>query len=79
MTIGLRASRVWFANTALENPAVTALTFVDGQKFNTGTMPGAQTLLEPRVGFNLDVNGDSSTLVRGGSGILQVDHQVCFI
>jgi hypothetical protein len=48
-------------------------------KFNTGTMPGAQTLLEPRVGFNLDVNGDSSTLVRGGSGILQVDHQVCFI
>jgi hypothetical protein len=32
MTIGLRASRVWFANTALENPAVTALTFVDGQK-----------------------------------------------
>jgi hypothetical protein len=31
MTIGLRASRVWFANTALENPAVTALTFVDGQ------------------------------------------------
>jgi hypothetical protein len=40
-------ARVWFANTALENPAVTALTFVDGQKFNTGTMPGAQTLLEP--------------------------------
>ncbi|MFT5251847.1 MAG: hypothetical protein ACI87N_000840 [Flavobacteriales bacterium] len=69
MTIGLRASRVWFANTALENPAVTALTFVDGQKFNTGKMPGAQTLLEPRVGFNLDVNGDASTLVRGGSGI----------
>jgi hypothetical protein len=34
MTIGLRASRVWFANTALENPAVTALTFVDGQNFN---------------------------------------------
>jgi hypothetical protein len=28
MTIGLRASRVWFANTALENPAVTALTLL---------------------------------------------------
>jgi uncharacterized membrane protein len=69
LTIGIRASRVWFANTALENPAVTALTFVDGQKFNTGTMPDAQTLLEPRVGFNYDVKGDAATLLRGGSGI----------
>jgi hypothetical protein len=49
MTIGLRASRVWFANTALENPAVSALTFVNGEKFNTGTMPGSQTLLEELV------------------------------
>jgi hypothetical protein len=69
LTVGLRASRVWFADTALENPAVTAMTFVDGQKFNTGTMPKSQTLLEPRVGFNFDLNGDSTTLLRGGSGI----------
>jgi hypothetical protein len=69
LTIGLRASRVWFADTALENPAVAALTFADGEKFNTGTMPDAQTLLEPRVGFNFDVKGDASTLLRGGSGI----------
>ncbi|MGO4817330.1 carboxypeptidase regulatory-like domain-containing protein [Flavobacterium sp. W22_SRS_FP1] len=69
LTIGLRASRVWFANTALENPAVTALTFLDGQKFNTGTMPGAQTILEPRVGFNYDVKGDAATILRGGSGV----------
>jgi hypothetical protein len=27
--------------------------FANGEKFNTGTMPGSQTLLEPRVGFNL--------------------------
>ncbi|SDW19113.1 TonB-dependent receptor [Flavobacterium degerlachei] len=69
VTVGLRASRVSFANTALENAAVTAMTFGDGEKFNTGVMPDTQYLLEPRVGFNLDVTGDNSTLLRGGSGV----------
>ena len=69
LTVGLRATSVWFADTALENPAVTALTFAGGKKFNTGEMPDTQYLLEPRVGFNLDLNGDASTLVRGGSGV----------
>ena len=32
-------------------------------------MPDTQYLLEPRVGFNLDVTGDSNTLLRGGSGV----------
>lgn len=69
VTVGLRASRVSFANTALENTAVTAMTFGNGEKFNTGVMPDTQYLLEPRVGFNLDVTGDNSTLLRGGSGV----------
>mgnify|MGYP003582754146 CR=1 FL=1 len=69
LTVGLRATSVWFADTALENPAVTALTFAQGEKFNTGDMPDTQYLFEPRVGFNLDLNGDSSTLLRGGSGV----------
>lgn len=69
LSVGLRASRVWFADTALENPAVTAMTFANGEKFNTGEMPDAQYLFEPRVGFNLDLNGDASTIVRGGSGV----------
>ncbi len=69
LSVGLRASRVWYGDTALENPAVTAMTFANGEKFNTGTMPDAAYLFEPRVGFNLDLNGDASTIVRGGSGI----------
>ncbi|WP_017497200.1 carboxypeptidase-like regulatory domain-containing protein [Flavobacterium sp. WG21] len=69
LSVGLRASRVWFADTALENPTVTAMTFANGEKFNTGEMPDAQYLFEPRVGFNLDFNGDASTIVRGGSGV----------
>jgi hypothetical protein len=42
---GLRGSRVSFVNTALENPVVTNLSFADGEKFNTGTMPNSQYLL----------------------------------
>jgi hypothetical protein len=69
MTVGLRASRVSFKDTALENPAVTALTFANGEKFNTGDMPDAQYLFEPRLGFNLDLLGNASTQLRGGTGI----------
>ncbi|KIA87112.1 TonB-dependent receptor [Flavobacterium sp. AED] len=69
VTLGLRASAVWFADTALENTKVTAMTFGNGEKFNTGEMPNTQYLFEPRVGFNLDVAGDATTQVRGGSGV----------
>lgn len=69
LTFGLRATRVSLEDTALENTAVTGLTFAKGQKFNTGDMPDTQYLFEPRFGFNLDVTGDSRTQVRGGTGI----------
>jgi len=69
VSVGLRASRVWYANTGLENPAVTAMTFANGEQFNTAKLPDAQYLFEPRVGFNLDLNADAATIIRGGSGI----------
>lgn len=69
LTVGLRATRVWYADTALENPTVTAMTFRNGEKFNTADMPEPAYLFEPRVGFNLDLNGNATTIVRGGSGI----------
>ena len=69
LTFGIRASRTSFENTALENPVITALTFANGEKFNTGTMPNPQVLLEPRFGFNLDLKNDGTTQIRGGSGI----------
>ncbi len=69
MSIGLRATRVSFDNTAIENPVITAQTFANGERFNTGEMPKAQYLFEPRVGFNLDINSDGNTVVRGGTGV----------
>ena len=69
LTYGLRATAVSFEDTALENTAVTAMTFANGEKFNTGDMPDTQYLFEPRFGFNLDVNNNSKTVLRGGTGV----------
>ena len=69
LTFGLRANVIAFENTALENPAITAMTFANGEKWNTGVMPKTQLLFEPRFGFNYDVKGEKKTQIRGGSGI----------
>lgn len=69
VTGGIRVSMIDFENTALENPAVNAMTFTRGEKWNTGVMPKTQYLFEPRFGFNYDVKGDRSTQIRGGTGV----------
>jgi hypothetical protein len=37
------------------------------------TLPTDQLLWSPRMGFNWDVNGEKTTQIRGGSGILLVN------
>ena len=69
LTFGVRANIIGFDNTALENPTITAMTFANGEKFNTGVMPKTQVLFEPRLGFNWDVKGEKKTQVRGGTGV----------
>jgi hypothetical protein len=69
LTFGLRANIIGFENTALENKAITAMTFANGEKWNTGVMPKTQLLIEPRFGFNYDVKGEKKTQIRGGTGV----------
>jgi hypothetical protein len=69
LTFGLRTNIIAFENTALENPAITAMTFAGGERWNTGVMPKTQLLFEPRFGFNYDVKGEKKTQIRGGTGI----------
>jgi hypothetical protein len=74
LTGGVRMSYIKMGNTALENTTVTGLDFVDidenkGYKINTGKMPNAQLLFEPRVGFNYNVGGKNNLQIRGGAGM----------
>lgn len=69
LTFGIRTNVIDFQNTALENPAITAMTFAKGEKLNTGVMPKTQVLFEPRFGFNYDLNGENKTQFRGGTGV----------
>ena len=71
LIFGIRTSLIWFGNTALNNPVVSALNFGNDntQKYSTNTLPGLSFLIEPRFGFNWDILGNKSFILRGGTGI----------
>lgn len=74
LTYGVRAGLISFEDTGLSNPVVDGQDYVDengnrGYKIQTGKLPGAKVLWEPRLGFNWDVKGKKKTQIRGGSGI----------
>jgi hypothetical protein len=69
LSFGIRANIIGFEQTALENSAVTAMTFANGERFNTSVLPKTQLLFEPRFGFNYDVKGEKKTQIRGGTGV----------
>ena len=69
LSFGLRANLISIGNTALENPAITVMSFAGGEKLNTSVMPKTQLLWEPRFGFNYDLKGKKKTQIRGGTGI----------
>ena len=69
LTLGVRTASIGFEDTALENPVVSAMTFANDEKFNTGVLPSRKLIWEPRLGFNYDVNNDGTFQVRGGTGV----------
>ncbi len=73
VTAGIRFDVASFGDTAYDNAAADALTFLDehGQPvhYNTKKLPDPRLLWSPRLGFNWDVTGDQKTQVRGGTGV----------
>jgi hypothetical protein len=70
---GLRVDVPFFENTGYHNPEVDTMNFRDENgnvvNYKTDKLPDANILFSPRIGFNLDVFGDKSTQLRGGTGI----------
>ncbi|MDR1340536.1 MAG: TonB-dependent receptor [Prevotellaceae bacterium] len=50
------------------HPMILDMDF-NGRRYNTATMPATRLMLSPRLGFNYDVSGDRSLILRGGTGI----------
>jgi hypothetical protein len=71
VTAGLRID-VPSQPAPLSNPILKdSITFpaIGGTGINTGAFPSGNILWSPRLGFNYDVTGDRSTVLRGGVGI----------
>ncbi|MCX7929376.1 MAG: carboxypeptidase regulatory-like domain-containing protein [Chlorobi bacterium] len=73
LTAGLRIDVPFFENTAYHNSQVDTLTFRNENgssvQYRTDKMPDPNLLLSPRLGFNWDVFGDQTTILRGGTGL----------
>jgi len=69
LTYGVRLELPMYLDKMEDNPAISALTFIDGKKVDVSTWPESQLMISPRFGFNWDVKGDRSLQVRGGTGI----------
>ena len=73
LTYGVRFDIPFFANNGFTNTEVDQMSFVNEKgaatKLSTSKLPGYKLMINPRVGFNYDMNGDKSVQIRGGAGL----------
>ncbi len=73
VTLGLRAELPIYMNELTPNQSINDLVLLDpaGQptNYDSGNWPKSRIMLSPRAGFNYDVLGDRSLILRGGTGI----------
>lgn len=73
LTYGIRFDAPNYPYKPDENPALAKMVFKDNdgnpESFDVSKWPSRKTLVSPRLGFIYDVDGDKSTIVRGGTGL----------
>lgn len=73
LTYGLRVDEPFYPYKAPRNPALESVVFKDengnDERFDVSKWPQQKPLFSPRVGFTYDVEGDKSSIVRGGTGV----------
>lgn len=73
ITYGVRFDVPFFANDGLRNTEVETMNFVnekgEATKLSTNKLPGYKVMINPRIGFNYDVEGDKTVQIRGGIGL----------
>jgi hypothetical protein len=70
LTAGLRLEIPFYMNQLSNNPAINdTLTFYGGETVHIDQWPKSNIHISPRFGFNWNINGDHSILMRGGTGI----------
>lgn len=73
LTFGLRFELPIYLNDLTANPSINNLDLLnpEGQvvNYDSGNWPNSRLMVSPRFGFNYDVNGDRSFILRGGTGV----------
>jgi hypothetical protein len=69
ITGGIRAELPFYFDELAGNDGISALTFAGGQQVDVSQWPDPKVVVLPRVGFDWDVEGDRSIILRGGTGI----------
>ncbi|MCS3795764.1 carboxypeptidase regulatory-like domain-containing protein [Niastella sp. OAS944] len=73
ITGGLRVDIPMYPYDPPRNPALEQVVFKDengvDEQFDVSKWPDQKPLFSPRFGFNYDVKGDKSLVVRGGTGV----------
>jgi hypothetical protein len=68
VTAGIRLDLPTYPEPLAEHPIIAGLDFA-GKSFSSSTLPATKLMVSPRLGFNYDITGDRSLVVRGGTGI----------
>lgn len=70
LTYGIRLEKPFYLNTLEDNKSnYKEIEFAEGRHIDLSKWPNSKISVSPRIGFNWDIIGDRSIIVRGGTGL----------